>query len=218
MRVLCYGDSNTWGYDAKNNCRFPYNRRWCGILSGLLGDSAEIYEQGLGGRTTAFDDPLLKEASGLASLPYVKRSVFPLDFAVIMLGTNDSKTHLHLNAECVKNGIEELIKTIKTPFFDSALDCNPRVVLISPPRILPRKSAEAPSPAFGEDSVRIIEQLPALYAELAKKYDCDFVDAFSVLSGSSFDGIHLDEQGHKKLAYLVYDKITENLQAKFFKL
>ena len=50
--ILCYGDSNTWGYNPETNSRFKANERWTNILSNILGDNYVIIEEGLNGRTT----------------------------------------------------------------------------------------------------------------------------------------------------------------------
>jgi lysophospholipase L1-like esterase len=36
--VLCYGDSNTWGFDPETGERFPEDVRWPGVLRAKLGD------------------------------------------------------------------------------------------------------------------------------------------------------------------------------------
>lgn len=35
--VLCYGDSNTWGYDPLSEGRYPYEQRWSSFLARELG-------------------------------------------------------------------------------------------------------------------------------------------------------------------------------------
>lgn len=49
-RVLCYGDSNTWGRvpSGMGEERYPVDTRWPGILQNLLGENYEIIEEGLG--------------------------------------------------------------------------------------------------------------------------------------------------------------------------
>ena len=56
--VLCYGDSNTYGYNPVNGLRYPQDVRWPGKLQSLLGNGYQIIEEGCNGRTTVFDDPL----------------------------------------------------------------------------------------------------------------------------------------------------------------
>ena len=89
--ILCYGDSNTWGYIPDVGRRFPEDIRWTGILQNLLGSTYEVIENGLVGRTTVFDDPYGPCRNGLASLDCALLSSAPLDLVSLALGTNDLK-------------------------------------------------------------------------------------------------------------------------------
>lgn len=55
-RILCFGDSNTYGYKPDGTGRFGRDSRWTGILSGKLGNGYDILEEDLCGRTTVFQD------------------------------------------------------------------------------------------------------------------------------------------------------------------
>ena len=57
FRILCYGDSNTWGYTPISKKRYPANIRWTGVLQNLLGKDFWIIEEGLNGRTTNLEEP-----------------------------------------------------------------------------------------------------------------------------------------------------------------
>ena len=49
-RILCFGDSNTFGWIGRLDgptLRFPSDIRWTGRLSTLLGPDFEIIEEGL---------------------------------------------------------------------------------------------------------------------------------------------------------------------------
>ena len=72
-RILAYGDSNTWGFDAESFTRFSEDIRWTGLLQKALEKDALILEEGLCGRTTAFDDETIAGANGLRALPAVRR-------------------------------------------------------------------------------------------------------------------------------------------------
>ena len=56
--ILCYGDSNTWGYDPVTGERLGREERWPGVLARELGDGYAVIEEGLNGRTTVWDDPI----------------------------------------------------------------------------------------------------------------------------------------------------------------
>ena len=63
--ILCYGDSNTYGYDPSTGFRYPADVRWTGVLKRLLGPDYTLIEEGCNGRTTVFDDPLEGWKNGL---------------------------------------------------------------------------------------------------------------------------------------------------------
>ena len=72
--ILCFGDSNTWGFRPDGTGRFEWEARWPGILQRELSGYARIIEEGLNARTTVFDDPvgrgvrLPKRLASLATL------------------------------------------------------------------------------------------------------------------------------------------------------
>lgn len=57
-RILCFGDSNTWGFTPITGERYPEGVRWTSLLGEYTG--AQIIEEGLNGRTSIFDDPLCR--------------------------------------------------------------------------------------------------------------------------------------------------------------
>lgn len=57
-RILCFGDSNTWGYDGQTGLRFDEDTRWTSLLQSLLGPEYAVLEEGQNGRTTVFADPV----------------------------------------------------------------------------------------------------------------------------------------------------------------
>lgn len=135
-RILCYGDSNTWGWVPSSMGAKRYNKsnRWTGVLQNLLGDEYEVLEEGLGARTTMFDDPRpeFPQRNGLATLPIILESHLPLSYVVIMLGTTDTKDMLSLDVESIVQGMEKLIHVVKK---SRNLDnCSkPRILIVVPP-------------------------------------------------------------------------------------
>ena len=97
--VLCYGDSNTWGYDAATEGRYPYDKRWTTVLARELGSEYLVIPEGLNGRTTVWPDPIEGEyKSGKSTLLAILESHYPIDLVVLMLGTNDLKHRWGLSA------------------------------------------------------------------------------------------------------------------------
>ena len=80
-RILAYGDSNTWGFDPvtwesvpMTLERYPEDIRWTGLLQKALGKDALVLEEGLCGRTTAFDDEECDGRNGLMALPAILKA------------------------------------------------------------------------------------------------------------------------------------------------
>ena len=66
--IVCFGDSNTHGYDTATDGRFPFETRWPGVLQAALGGDFRVAEEGLCGRTAVFDDPLTEGMYGLRAI------------------------------------------------------------------------------------------------------------------------------------------------------
>lgn len=111
-QILCFGDSNTWGFCPQSTsvacCRYPFSQRWTGVLQGMLGDGYRIAEEGLNGRTTVFEDPLFPDRRGMDAIDMLVRTHSPLDLVLIMLGTNDMKDHLGTTNHAVARGVRAL--------------------------------------------------------------------------------------------------------------
>ncbi len=126
-QILCFGDSNTWGYDGESGERLPFTVRWTGRLQRTFErKDVRIIEEGLCGRTTVFEDPFRQGRRGTALLPTLLETHHPVDLVVLMLGTNDCKTIFGASAEVIGRGIQCLLDQIQT--FAPQTD----VLLISP--------------------------------------------------------------------------------------
>src|SRR3954465_9908768 len=108
--LLCFGDSNTYGWDWATGGRFPHDVRWPGRLAAALGPDWHVIEEGLGGRTTDADDPQLPVAHRPAYLPPCLHSHVPLAVAVLFLGVNDLKPHLERSVADIAAGTRALVE------------------------------------------------------------------------------------------------------------
>src|SRR5579871_1776222 len=102
-RVLCYGDSNTWGAAPMKHAddvrRLGPGERWTSVLAQTLGTGWTVVEEGLGARTTVHDDPIDgAHKNGRSYLQPCLESHWPLDVIVVMLGTNDLKPRFGMTA------------------------------------------------------------------------------------------------------------------------
>ena len=112
--IVCYGDSNTYGYNPENGFRYEYEERWTTILQKELKDSAIVIPEGLNGRTTSFEDELRPGRNGATYLDPCLHSHGPIDLVVLMLGTNDLKIRFQATPTDIGKGIDRLIKMIKS--------------------------------------------------------------------------------------------------------
>lgn len=208
--VLCYGDSNTHGYDGVTGNRFPWGVRWTSLVQeALKEEQIRIIEEGQNGRTTVWDDPVEGMKNGLKYLIPCLESHSPLDVVVLMLGTNDMKQRFSLTAADVAAGAETLVKTIKM-YFRENQETIPEILLISPLRIREEIVHHRCAPMFGgERAVKMSGELACYYREAAARQGCVFLDAAKVTMPCLEDSIHLDPEGHRALALAVTEKLRE---------
>ncbi len=112
MNILCFGDSNTYGYCPDGSGRFDADTRWTGLLQKKLGTNDRIIEEGLCGRTTVFSDELREGRRGLDTIGILLESHAPVDLLILMLGTNDCKTRYNASAGTIAKGLEQVIKVL----------------------------------------------------------------------------------------------------------
>jgi lysophospholipase L1-like esterase len=191
--ILCFGDSNTWGYNPYTKKRYDINTRWTGILQNELKD-VRIIEEGLVGRTTVFEDELREGRKGSELLPIILESHAPLDLIILMLGTNDCKTVYNASAEVIGKGIRHLIGQIKNKA------ANAKILLISPIRLGEKVWEDGYDGEFSENSVKTSLKLPFVYKNIAKENDIYYLAASDYALPSEADREHLDEDGHRALA------------------
>ena len=127
--ILCFGDSNTWGYDAATGGRFDDDTRWTMQLSKRLGEKYYVIEEGLSGRTTCFEDPLNEGLSGLSVLAPILQSHAPLDLLVLMLGTNDCKQRFAATPVNIKDALTRLVKKARQLDVWRSV---PRILIVAP--------------------------------------------------------------------------------------
>lgn len=192
--ILCYGDSNTWGYDPASGKRFPPDVRWTGVLARELGAGYRVIEEGLNGRTTRWDDPISPGRNGLTYLAPCLESHHPLDMVLIMLGTNDLKQRFNLSASDIAEsagGLAGIAKQVAT----NASGQPARVLLIAPPAVTTLTQLDEMF-AGAEPKSRLFSR----YYRLAAGWDgASFFDAGSVIESSPLDGIHFEADAHRTL-------------------
>lgn len=181
--VLCYGDSNTYGYypNGMFGERYPKNVRWTGLVeeSGF-----SVINEGICGRriptSPAGTDALVERLSG---------SPAP-DVFMIMLGGNDILQDEYTSAEIVAERMDHFLGELeRISWFD------PAHTLLCAPALL-REGAWVSGPGMIEKSA----MLGKLYGKVAKKHGCAFADASGWDIEKVFDGVHYTPEGHRAFA------------------
>ena len=208
--ILCFGDSNTFGSDpAKNHERHPYEARWTTRLQKLLGEGYHVIAEGMGGRTTVFDDPLLEGRNGLAILPVLLHSHRPLDLVILSLGTNDCKLNLNNTPGIIAKGMERLILAVRG-CDNGPGNPPPKVLLVSPIHMGPGIK-NSRFGVFDDHSRQIVQGIAEQYRELASQYGCAFFDAAKA-AGPGPDQLHMDAASHASLAQALAPMVRDLLQ------
>ena len=209
QNILCYGDSNTWGASIEGHAdgRYPLGIRWTSVLQANLGDEYRIIEEGLGGRTTVTDDPIEGAwRNGRTPLLPILHSHRPLDWVVIMLGTNDLKTRFNKTAREIALGAMVLVDDIKREDIGTS-GKTVKILLICPPPII--EDCDNPMIILSGGEAKSHE-MPLYYEEMAKKADIYFLNAGAHITSSMVDGAHWAASQHKIFAAEVAQIIAEN--------
>ena len=208
--ILCFGDSNTWGYSPQDGSRFPPNVRWTGTLQKTLGANYNIIEEGLNGRTTFINEEgedARPFRSGSDVFSMILESHRPLDLVTIMLGTNDLKLEFNLSVEEIAQGVKELCEIVLSSEY--LIDNPPKLLLISPIHI--GFTIQPDQEEFFEQAREKSYQFAEHYQRVAEELGIHFLDAAKIVSPSEGEGVHWDADQHIKFGKVLAQKATEIL-------
>jgi len=187
MKIVCYGDSNTYGYDPRSyfGGRYAPESRWVDILEATLG--CEMVNAGENGREIPWREAELRQFQQLVE------NAQSMDLVIIMLGTNDL---LQGNSvEVVVKRMEAFLRQIDREAFD--------VLLIAPPLMQPGEWV------FSRDLLDASKSLNVAYRELARNLGVRFADAGEWMLPLAFDGVHLTQEGHSAFAEALFQYLDK---------
>lgn len=213
--ILCYGDSNTWGFVPGSFGiweRFDRNTRWTGRLQQLLGlEDFYVVEEGLNGRTTNLDygykPPGFRGTEFFIPILYTHA---PLDLVIIMLGINDYKKEFNnRTSQQITEGIKELIDIARSTNYGSDMKASPPILIVSTP--IPVETDCKDVLDMFEGAKERAQNLAQHLKNLVDGYDKNvyFVDAAPHVQLSSIDGIHFDKTAHENFALLMHETIKQ---------
>lgn len=206
--ILCYGDSNTWGYIPGRGGRYAPQVRWPGVLQKKLGPSFHVIEEGLNGRTTVWDDPV--EGAHLNGRTYLLpclQSHMPLDLVILFLGVNDLKKRFGVSASDIARSAGALIELIQKSGAGRTAAELPVLLIVPPP--LAKLTEYAEMFQGGEEKSRL---LAGPCQQIAREHGCQFLDAGTIIHASDLDGVHFAEDQHRLLGEAVAERVKALLR------
>ncbi len=180
-RLLCYGDSNTYGYDPRSYLggRYPRSVRWTALLDA---EGWEVINAGENGRSI----PRLEQEIKMAVQMICHAEA---DALVVMLGSNDLLQCPGLAAEVCEERMERFLSALL-----AEIQPDLKVLLTAPPPM---------APGAWVDDPRIVEgshRLAGCYEGVVRRLGIAFADAGAWEIGLTFDGVHFSEAGHLAFA------------------
>jgi lysophospholipase L1-like esterase len=171
MKILCIGDSNTYGYDPRSyiGSRYPAEVRW----TDRLGDH-EVINRGVNG---------MKIPREYSSSIRMIRGNDP-DLVTVMLGTNDLLSG---------SGAEEIAAQMER-YLDAIGSAAKKILLISPPLLQPGEWT------MDDEALEGSQNIGVLYKKTASVRGCRFADSAEWDIDISFDGVHFLPEGHARFA------------------
>lgn len=198
-KILCYGDSNTFGFIPKTCGRYDKNTRWSGRLSELLKDNYEVIEEGMNNRTGFFKNPEGLKQSGGEYLSIYLQNHKDIDICILALGTNDAQFFYNLDRKSAELGLMNLINAIREVNSDT------KIVIVPPVKITENILHSGFAMMFNSDSIEKIREVFDVFKIVSDKENCYYFDFNEIVSPSQEDGIHYSEASHKIIA----DKLSE---------
>ena len=206
--ILCFGDSNTWGYIPGTGERYAPDIRWPGVLAAALGAGYHISEDGLNGRTTGFDFPWADCRNGQSGLPYALLSQRPLDLLIISLGINDLNV---VDAAFSARSAAGLIR--RTRMLQAVPDActrifrdETRILIVAPAPVLPDFDQRFNQVYYAESCL-----LADRYREMAEENGVEYLNAGDYAVASPVDCVHYTPESHRNLGLAIARKVREML-------
>lgn len=184
-KIACLGDSITYGAAADNS----YTDSYPAQLQKLLGEEYSVMNFGKSGATLqdSADDPYRRTPE------YAGATLFVPDIAIIMLGTNDSKTYQKPVQKNMEQAYDVLIADLL------ALNEDMEIIIATSPY--------AYNASWSISNSNIENTVIPAQENTADKYGLQLIPMHEYtkkMSGNFADGIHPSSKGYTYIAYRMY--------------
>ena len=199
-KILCYGDSNTFGYNPSDTSRYDEKTGWTALLQADLGSGYEIIEEGVCDRTGFVHNPKGFLLSAREHFPQMLSKKDNVDLIILAVGTNDLQFQYNITFSDIENGLKNLIQAAQKKV---------KQIILIPPVVLNEKVLEGYfSFQFDNMGIEKSKQAGEIYNKLAKLYNCRIFDINKFVKPSDIDGLHYDSISHKIIA----DKLSDYIK------
>lgn len=182
-RLLCYGDSNTYGYDPRSylDGRYPESVRWTALLKER---GWQVCNEGENGRSIPCGD---REIDMAVQSLYREEA----DILTIMLGSNDL---LQMPSPSAEECAERMERFLTALLHADGWEKSRKLLLIAPPPMVLGAWVQ------DEETIAASHHLAECYENIAQRLGIGFADAGGWGVGLTFDGVHFSEMGHPAFA------------------
>ena len=196
-KILCFGDSNTYGFNPKDGSRYDINTRWSGRLKNIC----EVTEAGCNNRTAFSDNPAGDNFTGYKILPQYLKQHF--DYIFVQIGINDLQKSYNVNLNDFENGMTKFFNVIKLYSTSS------KVIILAPCVIKENILNSYFKLFFDENSIEKSKLILPVYKKIAKQNNYTLVDLNEITDTSNIDGLHYEPEQHKIIYNTVIQLISQ---------
>jgi lysophospholipase L1-like esterase len=210
LRILCYGDSNTWGYiSGSDHLRYNENERWTKLLQKQIGGGIEIIEEGLNSRTLFSDDnrPGKEGRNGWTYLKPCLDTHDKIDAIILMLGTNELKNTFNNSAKDIIEMLDKYVDFVKN--YKSQIDKSTPQIIISGLPLISESAVYCKKGDKYKGASKKSKELNILCKNHFKNKIL-YIDNSDLQTG--IDGVHMTKEAHKVLADKICKVIKEELK------
>lgn len=221
VRVLTYGDSNTWGFkpsvDGDFLPRYSDAQRWSGVMQKNLGPSYVVSVVGVPGRSLNYDLPsnigaISKEdGNGLRRLALSLTEDAPVNLVIVMLGTNDLIHKPRPTPDEIAGGLLQVKQLAEANTLAYSASQKQRVLVVVPAPLHDTRRGPFKDD-FDDQSVAESRALAKAFINQGKRLGIPVFDAGSVVEAEGIDGVHLSESGHRRLGEAIAREVKALVQ------
>ena len=204
-KILCYGDSNTFGYNPADMSRFDEDIVWTSVLQENLGSGYEVINEGLCDRMGFVNNEKGFEFSSQKHFPKFISKAENVDFLILFIGTNDLQFQYDISFGAVEKGLENLINLAQKKV---------KNIIVIPPVILDESILKGFfNFQFDKTSIVKSRKIGRIFRKISNIYHCLYFDINKITQPSDTDGLHYSKESHKIIGEKLADFILSQSQS-----